>query len=145
MTTTRSMDLQGVRSRPSPARVGLAVALSLSSGAASGQPAPVDRHGDPLPPCVTARLGTVRWRHQGTVASLAFSADGSLLASAGSGFVHVWDTATGRTLPRFTGRIEAETVAFSPDGTTLLAARGDGILQQWDVATATLRPEPPPR
>jgi WD40 repeat protein len=115
-----------------------AVVLCATTGQAFGQPVPFDGHGDPLPPCAVARLGTVRWRHPATVATLAFSPNGTLLASAGAGVVSVWDTSTGRPVPRFSSRVEADAVAFSPDGKLLVAARGDGTLQLRDSATGTL-------
>ena len=64
----------------------------------------------------------------------AFSSDGALLALAGSGYVGVWDVATGKA------RMVAQTdtasiaVAFSPDG--LLYSVGlDHALRVWDIAS----------
>ena len=41
-----------------------------------------DRHGDPLPEGAVARLGTLRWRAAGEVASLALSPDGKMTVTA---------------------------------------------------------------
>src|SRR5438128_36725 len=59
-----------------------------------------DFYGDPLPQGVIMRIGTLRWRHGGGVASIAFSPDGKLLASCESWgqVVRLWDTATGKPL-----------------------------------------------
>src|SRR5262249_25949083 len=65
--------------------------------------------------------------HNGEVQSVAFSPDGTRLASAGSGTVKVWDATTSPealTLRGFTGRVRS--VAFSTDGKRL--AIGTGIL-----------------
>src|SRR5262245_9995243 len=71
------------------------------AGAARGQPG-VDRHGDPLPPGATARLGTVRLRHAGEVRGVVFAPDGKAVASVGEGpaAVRIWDVSTGRELRR---------------------------------------------
>jgi RNA polymerase sigma factor (sigma-70 family) len=101
----------------------------------------VDRYGDPLPEQALARLGTVRLRHTGEVRSVALSPDNKLAASAGPRSTNVWDTATGRELDRFKGKIWCEEVAFSSDGKVLLAAGFNGVIQHWDVATGRLLPE----
>jgi WD40 repeat protein len=52
-----------------------------------------DYYGDPLPPGVLARMGTVQLRHG--YADVAFSADGKTLISATS-TIRFWDLATGK-------------------------------------------------
>jgi RNA polymerase sigma factor (sigma-70 family) len=87
------------------------------------------------------------------VTTLAFSADGKSLASAGAGDeLSVWEVATGRERRRLVGRTSAawrldaegyrnpdmmsqrfNALVFAPDGRTLLAGRGDGGVYVWDL------------
>src|SRR5205823_7529827 len=82
------------------------------------KPALSDRFGDPLPPRVLARLGTVRLRHGGQIYQIAFSPRGQTLASTGrDGMLRLWDAATGKELHRFGNSDHpAHYFAFSPEG-----------------------------
>lgn len=60
-----------------------------------------DREGAPLPAAALARLGSARFRQEGSIRFLCFSPDGRWLASGGSSVVNVWEPATGRPYRRF--------------------------------------------
>jgi WD40 repeat protein len=113
----------------------------------------VDLHGDPLPRGAGARLGTLRLRHAGVVTCVAYSPDGTLLASsAQDGTIRLWDPATGKELRRITGhKAGISTFAFSATGKQIISASShhlewfpDGsfmgasdhfVIRLWDVAS----------
>jgi WD40 repeat protein len=73
----------------------------------------------------------------GQINGVAFSPDGTRLASAGSdGMVRAWDAATGLEARSFKGHTNQVTsVAFSPDGKRLASAGWDLTVRVWDAAT----------
>ncbi len=73
--------------------------------------------------------------HRDLVSSLAWSPDGTRLASASAdGTVQVWSVAPGGLLFTYTRhRCAVRVVAWSPDGTRLATAGVDGSLHIWDV------------
>jgi WD40 repeat protein len=83
-----------------------------------------DYYGDPLPPGVLARMGTVQLRH--FQADFVFSPDGkSLISAGGDQNVHTWDVATGKlsktTKIQRTTREPIHQLTLAPGGQTLAA------------------------
>ncbi len=97
-----------------------------------------------LPPHVARIFGDPRLRHTGPVVAVAFSPDGTRLASASQdGTIKVWDVTNGREVCQYIGHIDkandrpfnVKTLAFSPDGKTVASAGHDPEIKIWDAAT----------
>jgi WD40 repeat protein len=92
-----------------------------------------DCFGDPLPPDCLARMGTARFRLGGEIGALAFSPDGSILASS---YGYLWDVASGRLLRALhCGR----SLAYSPNGKLLAGMKEDNTIRVWEVSTGKER------
>jgi WD40 repeat protein len=79
--------------------------------------------------------------HMGGVHAVAFSHDGTMLASGGDDqTIRLWSAADGRPLRTLTGHLGFLTsVAFTPDGKGLVSGSWDGTTREWDVATGRER------
>jgi WD40 repeat protein len=89
---------------------------------------------------------SVEWRlergHRETVTAIAFSADGSTLASGGTdGTVRLWDLERGvATLTLRGPQAAVSALEFSRDGRRLAAGGADATVFVWDVVRPTVRP-----
>jgi RNA polymerase sigma factor (sigma-70 family) len=94
---------------------------------------------DPLPPGAVRRLGSLRFRHgHGWGATdVLFAPDGKTLVSVGAGEVRLWQTASGKEIPRPAGlaKERALCAALSPDGTSLALGGDSGDIRLREVAT----------
>lgn len=80
----------------------------------------------------------ISMNHDGSVTCVAYSRDGTRIASGTSGgTVRLWSAVTGdavgRNLEGHTGGISA--ASFSPDGIRLASASDDGTIRLWDIGT----------
>jgi hypothetical protein len=104
-----------------------------------------DYYGDPLPPGVLARMGTVQLRH--IDADVRFSVDGKKLISAGGdGVIGYWDVASGKLVDqklldkvdRSVARLLSGAQTLSADGKAVVTERYNAI-QVFDVRTGKER------
>jgi len=68
---------------------------------------------------------------------LAFSPDGSCIASGSSGgTIRLWDVETGAQIMKLKGHnLWILSLAFSPDGKRLVSTSRDRIVKLWDTST----------
>jgi len=80
------------------------------------------------------KIRTLSGHEGGTTMSLAFSADGKLLASGGyDNLVRLWDVASGHEIRKLAGHEKGiYGLAFSSDGTTLVSHSHDGTVRVWN-------------
>jgi WD40 repeat protein len=113
----------------------------LTADAAPGQPAPADHQGDPLPPGAIARLGSLRFRHPGSIVFATFLPDNkSILSVSEGGLVCVCAYPSGKEVRRVQTLADAVTqvtsATVSPDGKYLTTVCTDGFLHIWDWGNA---------
>ncbi|KAJ7842474.1 hypothetical protein B0H14DRAFT_3868883 [Mycena olivaceomarginata] len=73
----------------------------------------------------------------GQVTSVAFSPDGTRVASGSADTIRVWDVATGQQIgdPLAGHTDSVKSVAFSPDGKRIASGSRDKTIRVWDAAT----------
>ncbi|HEV3263684.1 MAG TPA: hypothetical protein VG013_43010, partial [Gemmataceae bacterium] len=82
-----------------------------------------------------------RLPHKNTVAGLAFSPDGHLLATASHDRgVRLWSVASWRQTRHWNGPDTFDSVAFAPGGGILAAGGGDGLIRLWKVDSGAALP-----
>jgi WD40 repeat protein len=113
--------------------VGLALLLTVPRNSRAAEPpGRTDLYGDPLPPGIIARLGTVRLRAPQGVRQMAFVPGGKFLATKGGRVLSVWDLDTGRVVRTISsngtpqGDGFEDGFAFTSDGKLLLSADQPG-------------------
>ncbi len=91
----------------------------------------------PPPEGLVAVFGSSRLRHWLNARAIAFSPDGTLLATPGSdGVIRVWDARTGEPIERLQfGAAPFEAVGFTSDGSSLLAMGSGGRFLIWNAVT----------
>jgi WD40 repeat protein len=112
----------GLRVVPGGRRPLQAVSRGGATATISGKTVVVEDHG---------RVVVLRG-HRDRVLSVAFSPDGSLLATASKDHdARIWDAATGESLFRLAHSSKVRDVAFSPDGRWVVTASGRAAI--WDT------------
>jgi WD40 repeat protein len=96
-------------------------------------------------PTLALRVG-----HTGVITSIAYSRDGTLIASGSDDYsVKLWSPLSGQLLRSIAGQTEVRSVAIRADGHMLAAGSEDGTTTLWDVDTgrlvATLHQDAPVR
>ncbi|MFC1671688.1 protein kinase [Planctomycetota bacterium] len=83
------------------------------------------------------RKPMVEKHHTGCAHAVAYSPDGTMLASAGDdNVVRIWDARTGRPLRVLTGHEKRIlSIAFSPDGKRIVSGSDDTTAKVWDAAS----------
>jgi WD40 repeat protein len=77
--------------------------------------------------------------HSGQVNAVAFSADGSVLASGGDDArVLLWDAAQARQIGVMPGTGGIRSLVFNHDGSLLASGGDDGRVRIWNLATRQL-------
>ncbi len=108
---------------------------TLASGAGAGTVHLWDVASGELKTTLSESISWGRWS-----GGVAFSPNGSTLASSSGETVHLWDVTSEERKTTLTGHSEGVTsVAFSPDGRTLASGSYDKTVRLWDVASGEIK------
>lgn len=124
---TRSFDSNSAKSKPAGSNESKALV------AADSEKMKIDANSglDQFPSRLTG--------HFGSVSSLCFSPDGSLLASGSyDSIVILWKINDGSVVHHLNHKDRVAAVAFSPDGSIVVSAGTDKTIKIWDVNTGEL-------
>ena len=85
---------------------------------------------------ITGIRTSVLSSNTGTITSLGFSHDGTLLVSKGHHDpIKLWDVQTGGVIRTFTCHTVGSVASISPDGSTIALGTDSGTIHLWDVRT----------
>ena len=93
----------------------------------------LERFPDWQPKELVGVIGEHRGRHAAPVSCVAFSSDGTLVASGGSSYVRLWDAPTLR-LHSLASHSSVTSLAFSRDSKALVVGGAGGSVTVWDIA-----------
>lgn len=90
-----------------------------------------------VPDHVSRILGSMRLRHTHEILGVAFSPDGTKLATASADHaVKIWDLGNGHELLSYNGHTDkVRCLAFSPDGKSIASGGAEKEIKIWDPAT----------
>src|SRR5262245_37357188 len=127
-----------MHTKPCRAVIALAAALALGDGGHAQRLRPTNI-GEPVLPGLADAKDALTFTHNGMVRSVAFSPDGTKLASVSfDRTLVIRDAATGKTLAKGESEGELSAVAFSPDGAKLITGGPDGVLRLWDAVNGKM-------
>ena len=84
-------------------------------------------------PVLAEAQEVARFKHDEFVNSVAFSPDGTLLASGAGANVTLWDLESGNEMRQFQHDNVVYSVAFSPDSTLVASGASDHTARVWDL------------
>lgn len=124
---------------------GLAVGTGTSGAVEdekSADSARLDLHGDPLPADAVLRLGTVRFRHGGSVQNLRFLADNkSIVSYCQDGYLRVWEAESGKLLRKYRIGARSSRNDYYYEDMGFRNVRYYGRYRNEDFGTWTLSPD----